>query len=309
MSASIFAPVALFVYNRPEHTRQTVEALAANPEARATRLYVFSDAPKNADAASAVDAVRAYLHTIVGFESVEIVERDCNFGLARSIIDGVTRLCEDHGRVIVLEDDLVTSPYFLRYMNDALDLYANEGRVMHVSGSAYPTGPFGWREDSYFLRVPLCWGWGTWRRAWDKFEKDLAVMQKFDAAKIRSFNFDQTHDYWQQLESNRAGKINTWFVFWYAQTFLRQGLSLFPTTSMVRNIGHDGSGVHCGATDAYDTTVSQRPLKLEPIAIEESLAAFDAHKAYFKRISPSLGRRLLGRAKRVALKWAGLASA
>lgn len=307
MLTPALAPIALFVYNRPEHTRRTVEALVANPEAKATRIYIFSDAAKSDDAAQGVHAVRAYLRTIEGFKSVEILERDCNFGLARSIIDGVTRLCRDHGRVIVLEDDLVTAPFFLRYMNDALDLYANEERVMHVSGSAYPIRSFEWQGDSYFLRVPLCWGWGTWKRAWDKFEKDLGLMGKFDQAQIKSFNFDQTYDYWQQLEANRTGKISTWFVFWYAQTFLHQGLALFPVTSMVRNIGHDGSGVHCGATDAYDTQVCERQLKLQPMPVTESAAAFAAHKEYFKRISPSLPRRLLSRAKRAALKPFGLA--
>jgi hypothetical protein len=168
-----------------------------------------------------------------------------------------------------------------------------------VSGSAYPTGPFSWHGDSYFLRVPLCWGWGTWARAWNKFEKDPAVMRQFDAAKIRSFNFDQTYDYWQQMESNSTGKINTWFVFWYAQTFLHGGLSLFPITSLVRNIGHDGTGVHCGATDVYDTELCPRRLTVKAVPIQESQEAFDAHKKYFKKISPSLAKRLAHRVKRL----------
>jgi hypothetical protein len=302
MNSPDFAPVALFVYNRPEHTRQTVEALARNPEAASTRLYIFSDAPRNPEASPAVAAVRDYLHKIEGFGHVEIVERDANFGLARSIIDGVTRLCNEFGRVIVLEDDLVTSPYFLRYMNDALDFHKDEERVMHVSGSAYPVGRFKWGQDTYFLRVPLCWGWGTWRRAWETFEKDLTLMQKFDAAKVRSFNFDHTYDYWEQMESNRTGKINTWFVFWYAQTFLRNGLSLFPITSLVRNIGHDGTGVHCGATDVYDMELCPRRLTVKAMPVQECQEAFDAHKKYFKKISPSLAKRLARRVRRLIFR-------
>jgi len=299
MSIADFAPVALFVYNRPEHTRQTVEALVRNPEAASTPLYVFSDAPRTPEAEPAVAAVRDYLHRIEGFRHVEIVERDSNYGLARSIIDGVTRLCKEFGRVIVLEDDLVTSPYFLRYMNDALELYKEDERVMHVSGSAYPVGKFEWDQDTYFLRVPLCWGWGTWRRAWDTFEKDLSVMQKFDAAMIRSFDFDRTYKYWKQLEFNQAGKLNTWFVFWYAQMFLRNGLSLFPIASLVRNIGHDGSGVHCDANNLYDMELSSKPLTVKPIFIEESRQAFEAHKKYFKRISPSIANRIFRRVRRL----------
>jgi hypothetical protein len=305
MDTHDFAPVALFVYNRPGHTRQTIEALARNPEAASTHLYVFSDAPGMPEAAPAVEAVRGYLKNIEGFGYVEIVERDSNYGLARSIIDGVTRLCKEFGRAIVLEDDLVTSPYFLRYMNDALELYKEDERVMHVSGSAYPVGWFEWSEDTYFLRVPLCWGWGTWRRAWDSFEKDLSVMRKFDADLIRSFDFDRTHDYWKQLELNHAGKINTWFVFWYAQTFLRNALSLFPIASLVKNIGHDGSGVHCGENNLYDMDLSSKPLIVKRTPIEESRQAFEAHKKYFKRISPGFVNRLFRRVRRLCLGQGG----
>ncbi len=120
------APVALFVYNRPDHTRQTIEALLANPLANQTPLHVFSDAPRNESASLAVAEVRSYIRSIAGFKSVTIIERETNFGLARSIIDGVTALSEECGRVIVMEDDLITSPHFLSYMNDALTHYENE---------------------------------------------------------------------------------------------------------------------------------------------------------------------------------------
>jgi hypothetical protein len=301
MKSHDLAPVALFVYNRPEHTRQTVEALARNPEAASTRLYIFSDAPRTTEAEPVVAIVRNYLRSIKGFQHVEIVERESNYGLARSIIDGVTRLCEDYGRAVVLEDDLVTSPYFLRYMNDALDFYKESEGVMHISGSAYPVGPFEWPEDTYFLRVPLCWGWGTWQRAWNRFEKDLSVMEEFDTTMIRSFNFDQTYNYWQQLEFNQSGKMDTWFVFWYARVFLWKGLSLFPACSLVRNIGHDGSGVHCGASDLYEMELCNRPPKVRAIPLEESLGAFEAHKRYFKRIRPTIAARLFSRLRRMAL--------
>lgn len=295
------APVALFVYNRPEHTLQTVEALARNPEAASTRLCVFSDAARTSEAETEVQAVRRYLRSIEGFLHVEIVERESNHGLARSIIDGVTRLCEEYGRVIVLEDDLVTSPYFLRYMNDALDLYKDEEAVMHVSGCAYPVGPFECHEDTYFLRVPLCWGWGTWSRAWSAFEQDVSVMARFNPAMIKSLNFDQTYNYWQQLESNRVGRINTWFIFWYAQLFLRKGLSLFPVCSLVRNIGHDGTGVHCGATDLYDNELSSWPIDVVVSRVEESCEAFEAHKKYFRRLSPPITVRVFNKLKRLLL--------
>jgi len=152
------APIALFVYNRPVHTRRTVEALLKNALAKESDLIIFSDAPKNPEAAEAVSNVREYIRTITGFKSMNIVERETNFGLARSIIEGVTMLCKEYGRVIVLEDDLITSPYFLQFMNDALDTYSNEDKVMHISGSTYPIGHM--KDETFFLRIPLCWGMG-----------------------------------------------------------------------------------------------------------------------------------------------------
>ena len=209
------APIVLFVYNRPLHTEKTLAALRGNELAGASDLFIYSDAPKNAAASEAVARVRELIRNVAGFRSVSVIEQEQNRGLASSIISGVTHLCKDYGRAIVLEDDLVTSPYFLRYMNDALDLYENTNEVMHVSGGTYPVGTFG-SSSTYFLHLPLCWGWGTWARAWSAFEKDVAVMARFDSGMIRKFNFDNTYGYWDQLELNVRGKINTWFVFWYA---------------------------------------------------------------------------------------------
>jgi len=295
------APVVLFAYARPEHTRRALEALAVNALAKQSDLIVYADAARNEMEVERVQAVRAIVHAVSGFRSVTVVERETNYGLARNIIEGVTEVCNCHDRVIVLEDDLVTSKYFLRYMNESLDLYQHEERVMHVSGSSYPIEKLGRQEDTYFLRVPLCWGWGTWRRAWAEFKKDLSVMQRFDAAMIRSFNFDHTYNYWEQMEFNREEKINTWFVFWYAQVFLRNGLSLFPACSMAQNIGHDGSGVHCGYSDLFDVELCAQPIKLSAIPIEESFEAIEAHKRYFKRISPNIATRIFRRMGRLVL--------
>jgi GT2 family glycosyltransferase len=166
------APVALFAYRRPEHLRVTVESLRANPEARDTHLTVFCDAARTAEQEDAVAAVRAYADTITGFASVTVVKRESNLGLARSIIDGVTRLTEAHGRVIVVEDDLLLSPHFLRYMNDAMALYEGDAQVASIHGYCYPVAePL---PETFFLRGADCWGWGTWHRAWSRFEPDGA---------------------------------------------------------------------------------------------------------------------------------------
>ena len=132
------APIVLFTYNRLDHTKQTVEALRANLYAKESVLYIYSDAPKTEAAGEAVQAVRDYLHTIDGFCEVYIILREENWGLARNIMDGVTEIVNQYGKIIVLEDDIVTSKYFLKYMNDALTLYKDFPQVMSVSGYMYP---------------------------------------------------------------------------------------------------------------------------------------------------------------------------
>jgi GT2 family glycosyltransferase len=279
-----FAPIALFTYNRLAHTRQTVEALQQNELADKSSLFIFSDGPRSDADRASVREVREYAKTIGGFQKVVLIERERNLGLAHSIISAVTEIVNAHGRIIVLEDDLVTSKYFLQYMNQALTVYEKEERVMHISGSAYPIDDFS-ADDTYFLHIPLCWGWGTWKRAWDRFSKNFEMMEKFDRSMKERFNFDGTYPYWKQLEMNRNGQLNTWFVFWYATVFLRNGLVLFPKKALVKNIGHDGTGVHCGRSDAFDVELSLQPVKVLPIPLKESQEALRMHKEYFRRIN------------------------
>lgn len=241
------APLALFVYNRPWHTRQTVEALRANTVANQTPLYVFSDAAKNEAASLAVAEIRSYIRTIAGFKSVTIIERETNFGLARSIIDGVTRLCEEFGRVIVIEDDLITSPHFLSYMNDALRFYQNDEGVASVSAYMYPVRPPPDVHDTVLLEFPMSWGWATWNRAWRLFEADGRVLMNrlCDRGLLSTFDQVGPGSFVKMLQTQIDGRNNSWFIRWHATLYLNGKLSLAPTRSMINNIGLDGSGVHC----------------------------------------------------------------
>lgn len=295
------APVVLFVYNRPQHTQRTIAALLANTLAEQTHVIIYSDAARTDAHVPQVEAVRKYVRGLKGFLSIKIVERNHNYGLADSIIEGVTRACEDYGKVIVLEDDLETSPHFLTYMNDALDRYAETDKVMHVSGCSYPISPIA-GQDTYFLQVPLCWGWATWKRAWDSFERDLSIMDEFSSEMIREFDFDDTYPYWAQLELNRDGKIRTWFVFWYARIFRMAGLCLFPSRSLVKNVGFDSSGVNCDATDVYDVTVSPDPITVQAISLNLNVQAYERHVAYFKKIQPGGLVRFVRKLRRLSNK-------
>ena len=247
MTASDCAPIVLFTYNRPSHTRRTVEALRRNALADASDLIVYSDAPASADQVDGVRETREYIRGIGGFRSVTVVERTANLGLARSIIDGVTTIVNKYGRIIVLEDDLITSPRFLEYMNSALEKYAHEERVMQISGYMFPV-ELQTIQEAFFLPLTTSWGWATWQRAWQMFDQDAKgyALVKADLALRKRFNLDGAYDYFSMLEDQLAGRVDSWAVRWQLATFLKDGLTLYPRHSLVTNAGFDGSGTHGG---------------------------------------------------------------
>ena len=190
MHAKEVTPIALFVYNRLGHTQRTIEALKQNILAENSGLIIFSDAPKSEAQTDAVQEVRKYIREIEGFQSVTIVEREANLGLARSIIDGVTTIVSKYGRIIVLEDDMVTSQYFLTYMNEALEKYADDERVVSIHGYVYPVKQS--LPDAFFLPGADCWGWATWSRGWACFNSDgQFLLDELKRRKlIRAFDFN-----------------------------------------------------------------------------------------------------------------------
>ncbi len=271
-SMTTLSPIALFVYNRPSHTRQTVEALQKNTLAQESDLIIFSDAAKKPEAAEAVHEVRAYLRQIDGFKSIKIIERDKNWGLANSIIDGVTSVVNQHGRIIVLEDDLVVTPHFLDFMNRALDKYENEQQVIQVSGYMFPV-KLDIEEDALFLPLTTSWGWATWQRAWQLFDPDAKgyVQVKADLALRKRFNLDGAYDYFSMLEGQLAGRVDSWAIRWYLATFLLGGLTLYPRQSLVLNAGFDGSGTH-GAASGQLTRSHIKEIFI-PTALPETIIA------------------------------------
>lgn len=278
------APILLFAYNRPQHTRRLVESLCRNAEARQSRLIVYSDAPRNDAARPAVQEVRRYLRTICGFAQVDIVERAENWGLARSIIAGVTEQVERYGRVIVLEDDLVLSPYFLRFMNDALEAYRDEPRVGHIQACDFTGDPA--LPPTFLIRWTGSWGWGTWARAWKHFNPDgRALLDELLARKLdRTFDFDGTYGYTRMLRRQIEGKNNSWAIRWNASLFLRGILSLNVGRSLVQNEGFDGSGTNCGGGGLYASNLYMKRLEVVPIfPVEENASARRAYVRYYAR--------------------------
>ncbi|ASJ25639.1 glycosyltransferase family 2 protein [Laribacter hongkongensis] len=297
-----FSPVALFVYSRPKHTQLTVEALLKNPEACNTPLVIFSDAAKGPADAGSVGLVREYLHTITGFKSIRIIERTSNMGLSRSITAGVGALCAEYGRVIVLEDDLLTSPDFLRFMNQGLDLYRDDAVVASIHGYAYPLGSDTAVPESYFLRGADCWGWATWARAWQHFESDglkLKSMLQYQDLGYQ-FDFDGNSAYMKMLGNQIKGKNDSWAIRWHASAFLKNMLTLYPHQSLVANIGFDASGTHCAEADYFATDIGVGPASLKRVELAENQEMRARMVAFFRNLRRARYRNALGKLKSVA---------
>ena len=278
-----FAPIALFVYSRPAHTRLTIEALLRNPEAEFSDLIIFSDAARSPEKQSDVEKVRDYLETIVGFCSVTIHHRPYNFGLAKSIIEGVTEVLSLHERIIVLEDDLVTSPYFLKYMNEALEKYADDDRVASIHGYVYPVKQT--LPEAFFLRGADCWGWATWQRGWRLFNPNgqWLIDELKKQALINEFNFNGSYSFSNMLEGQIKGDNDSWAVRWHASAFLANKLTLHPGRSLVSNIGIDSSGTHCGQSNHLDVVLTNKPIDLNYIDVKPSVIGYRSFLAFYRQ--------------------------
>jgi hypothetical protein len=292
------AHIVLFVYNRPWHLAQTVEALRKNILADQSHLIIYSDGPKGIADQNKVEEVRKYLLTIEGFKSIKIVERPVNYGLANSIISGVTESIHQYGRIIVLEDDLVTSPFFLRYMNEALSYYEKEEKVISIVGYIYPVDKL---PQTFFLKGTDCWGWATWRRSWNLFEEDgrklLAELKKKKLTKL--FDYYGAYHYTEMLEHQIQGKISSWAIRWHASGFIKGLLSLYPGQSLVSHIGGDGSGTHCGVADRLKVQLSTSPIAIGGVPIEENEFARKKVRQFMASLKPPLLIRAKLLAKRI----------
>lgn len=286
------APIALFVYNRVEHTRRTISHLQKNLLSDESRLIIFSDAAKSEKDIESVEEVREFIKTVDGFKAVRIIERPTNMGLAESIIDGVNQLTEEYGKVIVLEDDLLTSPFTLKYFNQALKKYQDNNKVMQIGAYMFPLKDSDSLPNTFFFRATSSWGWATWKRAWDHFEPDVTIVyNQFDKQKIKDFSIEGKMNYWNQLLDFKNKKNNSWAIRWYASVFLNNGLVLYPAKSLVENIGHDGTGVHSNIEDTYLVTISREPISDYPDEIEENKLAYAAILDFFKHRKGSLLKR------------------
>ena len=292
------APILLFVYNRPEHTQRCIESLKRNSLATYSTLYIYADGAKNDTQQPSVNEVRSYIHTIRGFKETIIIERDENWGLARNIIDGVTTQVNQYGRVIVLEDDLVVAPYFLQFMNDALETYQDEPKVGHIQACDFTQDPS--LPDTFLIKWTGSWGWATWDRAWKHFNPNgKELLQELEQRKLtRTFDFNGKYGFTRMLRRQIKGKNNSWAIRWNASLFLKDILSLNVGRSLVQNEGFDGSGTNCGGGGLYASHLHLAPLPVKKISpIEENNKARQAFVRYYGRTN-SFWAKAIRRIKR-----------
>jgi hypothetical protein len=239
------APIVVFGYNRPLHLERCLQALAQAELAAESSLFIFCDGAKSEADAAAVEETRRVARAASGFSNLTVREAPANFGLATSVSQGVSEICKEFGRVIVVEDDIVVSPAFLSHMNQALERYKENEAVMQVSGFMFGLD-FGPPARSFFMRMTTSWGWATWQRAWAKFSNDPSRIDlaAIDADTARRFDLDGHYPFMKMLRYRIEGKNSSWAALWAWTVFNAEGLVLHPTRSLVSNIGFDGSGTH-----------------------------------------------------------------
>lgn len=240
------APIALFLYNRLEHTRKTVNALLACKESIKTDLFIFCDGPKTAATDTDIEnisAVRDFAKKVKGFKSIKIVEYSSNIGLSNSIVRGINEVLNSYENIIVIEDDIIVSSDFLTYMNEAFHKYGQDNRVAGITGYSFPIH----ESDMYFTRTGSCWGWGTFKRVWFKFmeQRNSLSVSHIPENELKLFNvYEQL--YTNMFECARNGIIQSWAVEFYLYYFIQKQYFLMPGINLINNVGFDGSGRHGG---------------------------------------------------------------
>jgi hypothetical protein len=278
----MYAPIAFFVYKRLDVARKVLDALKSNAEAVNSVLYIFADGPKasaSADEIQKIKAVQEYAHSVEGFAEVHVMVSSCNKGCAASIIDGINYVFRNHGRIIVLEEDLVVSPFFLEYMNDALEMYNDAENVACVCGFMPDYGID--LPETFFHRAVEILGWGTWKRAWSLFNPDArALMGRIrDEKLVNELEFHPNSGFLKLLQNQIDGKVDSWAIRWHASIFLAGKLVLRPGRSLVSHIGFGKDATHTRgeALSSYTPDVENVKIDLkwqEPVEDKTAFAAY-----------------------------------
>ena len=291
-------PVVLFVYNRLDHTERVLDSLAKNLLSDETDLYIFSDAAKSEAGKAAVEEVRACIYKKEWqpfFKSITITEAEKNKGLAASIIGGVTEIVRSYGKVIVVEDDLILSKYFLKYMNEALTFYEKEEDIWSISGYSFPMKSLKkYPHDVFYSYRGCSWGWGTWADRWEMADWEVKDYEKFlqDPKWQKRFNRgggDLTH----MLALQRSGEIDSWAIRWvFSQSNLNM-YTVYPKESYLENDGCDGSGTNSGTHKEFVTKLQEKKsdVKFECVGLYSPIVK-EFYRKYTDTLDKKIKRRL-----------------
>ena len=309
MTMDTLAPIIVFCYNRPDHLERTLSALAKNDLAKDSVLYVYCDGarewsgmetPKETSGnyitkrygamycseneyktyLASIKETRNVAHSIKGFKKVYVIERESNIGLAANIIDAVTQIVNQYDRVIAFEDDIVSTRGCLTYLNDALELYKNDEKVMHVSAWMYPNN--GQFPTTFFYDSPYpAGGWATWKRAWQHFNPDTEMHVRYWENNWKEFDIMGEEHLSRQLLGNLNGTLKTWYVKWYSSMRSMNGLCLYPGTAMSNNIGWDDSGETSIANTRYIVANPAEYTEVKRIPIKRNKKAFNYIRIWY----------------------------
>lgn len=252
------APIILFVYKRPGHTKKTIDSLSKNVLANESELYIYSDNAKTSEDEKLVGEVKNYIESIKGFKKINIEKREKHLGLAESVIAGVTEILSVYKKVIILEDDLVVSPDFLIFMNKALDFYENNQSIFSISGYNFPIKiPNEYQKDFYIFPRASSWGWATWLNRWEKADWEIKDFELFKSNKTMQAQFNLGgSDLSSMLMAQKYGYINSWAVRWSYAHFKNNAYCLYPVLSRIKNIGFDNTATHKVKTSKFEIEIN-----------------------------------------------------
>ena len=290
-----FAPIVLFAYKRTDHLQNTLLSLSENAGAKDHDLFIFSDAPKGDADAKDVEAVRQYL---AGYENTSVFAK-CTVtyakehkGLAASVIGGVSAVIKEYGRVITIEDDLTFSPYFLNFMQGALDRFEGDARIWAVSGYTPELDVLrDYSHELYLNYRPHSWGWATWYDRWKTVDWDVS---DYDQAKINPLYYYRMcrggNTVPSMLRAQMRGDLDSWYIRWCYNANKQNKLTVYPKRSFVRNTGFDESATHTGSDESrkYEVSLSQSG----DIDFDDCFFSKPVNKAFKKFHSMSLIDRI-----------------
>lgn len=304
------APIVLFAYNRLWHLEQTLNALALNTLAKDSTLYIYLDnlkadsTPLQRENHAKITAfLEHFAESCDDFKAIYLLKRERNFGLADNIINGVSEVISQHKRAIILEDDIITSPMFLEYMNIGLVKYADEPKVFSID-AWIPKIDDSNLDDCFFSRAFHCWGWATWADRWALFKRDISwIENNFNKNDIYEANLCGFSNAYNDFLLNKNGRIKSWAIFFYLISYKYSGLNLMPKVPYIRQIGFDGSGVHCGVSDIYENTaLNLIPPKTFPRYLEENKIALTRIQNFYANLKKPLPLRVKNKLLKLATK-------